>query len=165
MHILVTGAAGFIGFHTSNKLLARGDTVVGLDNLNDYYDVNLKKARLALLEPQPGFSFARIDLADRPALEALFNANTFDAVINLAAQAGVRYSLENPHAYIDANVVGFTNLLECCRHHQIGHLVYASTSSVYGMNTSMPFTVHDKVDNPSSLYAATKKANELMAQT
>ena len=165
MHILVTGAAGFIGFHTSNKLLARGDTVVGLDNLNDYYDVNLKKARLALLEPQPGFSFARIDLADRPALEALFKANTFDAVINLAAQAGVRYSLENPHAYIDANVVGFTNLLECCRHHQIGHLVYASTSSVYGMNTSMPFSVHDNVDHPISLYAATKKANELMAHT
>ena len=165
MHILVTGAAGFIGFHTSNKLLARGDTVVGLDNLNDYYDVNLKKARLALLEPQPGFSFARIDLADRPALEDLFKANTFDAVINLAAQAGVRYSLENPHAYIDANVVGFTNLLECCRHHQIGHLVYASTSSVYGMNTSMPFSVHDNVDHPISLYAATKKANELMAHT
>ncbi len=165
MHILVTGAAGFIGFHTSSKLLARGDTVVGLDNLNDYYDVNLKKARLALLEPQPGFSFARIDLADRPALEALFKANAFDAVINLAAQAGVRYSLENPHAYIDANVVGFTNLLECCRHQQIGHLVYASTSSVYGMNTSMPFSVHDNVDHPISLYAATKKANELMAHT
>jgi UDP-glucuronate 4-epimerase len=165
MHILVTGAAGFIGFHTSNKLLARGDTVVGLDNLNDYYDVNLKKARLALLEAQPGFSFARIDLADRPSLEALFKPNAFDAVINLAAQAGVRYSLENPHAYIDANVVGFTNLLECCRHHETGHLVYASTSSVYGMNTSMPFSVHDNVDHPISLYAATKKANELMAHT
>ena len=165
MHILVTGAAGFIGFHTSHKLLARGDTVVGLDNLNDYYDVNLKKARLAQLEPQPGFAFAKVDLADRPALEALFNTNSFDAVINLAAQAGVRYSLENPHAYIDSNVVGFTNLLECCRHHDIGHLVYASTSSVYGMNTSMPFSVHDNVDHPISLYAASKKANELMAHT
>jgi UDP-glucuronate 4-epimerase len=123
MHILVTGAAGFIGFHTSNKLLSRGDTVVGLDNLNDYYDVNLKKARLALLEPQPGFTFAGIDLVDRPALEALFTEHRFDAVINLAAQAGVRYSLENPHAYIDSNIVGFTNLLESCRHNEVGHLV------------------------------------------
>jgi UDP-glucuronate 4-epimerase len=165
MHILVTGAAGFIGFHTSNKLLARGDTVVGLDNLNDYYDVNLKKARLALLEPQPGFTFAGIDLVDRPALEALFTEHRFDAVINLAAQAGVRYSLENPHAYIDSNIVGFTNLLESCRHNAVGHLVYASTSSVYGMNTSMPFSVHDNVDHPISLYAASKKANELMAHT
>jgi UDP-glucuronate 4-epimerase len=165
MHILVTGAAGFIGFHTSNKLLARGDTVVGLDNLNDYYDVNLKKARLALLEPQPGFTFAGIDLVDRPALEALFAEHRFDAVINLAAQAGVRYSLENPHAYIDSNIVGFTNLLESCRHNEVGHLVYASTSSVYGMNTSMPFSVHDNVDHPISLYAASKKANELMAHT
>jgi UDP-glucuronate 4-epimerase len=165
MHILVTGAAGFIGFHTSNKLLARGDTVVGLDNLNDYYDVNLKKARLALLEPQPGFTFAGIDLVDRPALEALFTEHRFDAVINLAAQAGVRYSLENPHAYIDSNIVGFTNLLESCRHNEVGHLVYASTSSVYGMNTSMPFSVHDNVDHPISLYAASKKANELMAHT
>jgi UDP-glucuronate 4-epimerase len=165
MHILVTGAAGFIGFHTSNKLLARGDTVVGLDNLNNYYDVNLKQARLGLLQSQPGFTFAKADLADLHALEALFNAHRFDAVINLAAQAGVRYSLENPHAYIDSNVVGFTNLLECCRHHEIGHLVYASTSSVYGMNTSMPFSVHDNVDHPISLYAASKKANELMAHT
>jgi UDP-glucuronate 4-epimerase len=165
MHILVTGAAGFIGFHTSNKLLSRGDTVVGLDNLNDYYDVNLKKARLALLEPQPGFTFAGIDLVDRPALEALFTEHRFDAVINLAAQAGVRYSLENPHAYIDSNIVGFTNLLESCRHNEVGHLVYASTSSVYGMNTSMPFSVHDNVDHPISLYAASKKANELMAHT
>jgi UDP-glucuronate 4-epimerase len=165
MHILVTGAAGFIGFHTSNKLLSRGDTVVGLDNLNDYYDVNLKKARLALLEPQPGFTFAGIDLVDRPALEALFAEHRFDAVINLAAQAGVRYSLENPHAYIDSNIVGFTNLLESCRHNEVGHLVYASTSSVYGMNTSMPFSVHDNVDHPISLYAASKKANELMAHT
>jgi UDP-glucuronate 4-epimerase len=165
MHILVTGAAGFIGFHTSNKLLARGDTVVGLDNLNDYYDVNLKKARLALLEPQPGFTFTGIDLVDRPALEVLFAEHRFDAVINLAAQAGVRYSLENPHAYIDSNIVGFTNLLESCRHNEVGHLVYASTSSVYGMNTSMPFSVHDNVDHPISLYAASKKANELMAHT
>jgi UDP-glucuronate 4-epimerase len=165
MHILVTGAAGFIGFHTSNKLLARGDTVVGLDNLNDYYDVNLKKARLALLEPQPGFTFTGIDLVDRPALEVLFAEHRFDAVINLAAQAGVRYSLENPHAYIDSNIVGFTNLLESCRHNAVGHLVYASTSSVYGMNTSMPFSVHDNVDHPISLYAASKKANELMAHT
>ncbi len=150
MHILVTGAAGFIGYHTSNKLLARGDTVVGLDNLNDYYDVNLKKARLALLESQGGFEFVKADLADRPTMEALFREHDFDAVINLAAQAGVRYSLENPHAYVDANVVGFTNVLECCRHNEIGHLVYASTSSVYGMNTSMPFSVHDNVDHPIS---------------
>jgi len=165
MHILVTGAAGFIGFHTSNKLLARGDTVVGLDNLNDYYDVNLKKARLALLEAQPGFTFAKIDLQDREAVAAVFAQHRFDAVINLAAQAGVRYSLENPHAYIDSNVVGFTNILECCRHHNTGHLVYASSSSVYGINSSMPFSVHDNVDHPISLYAASKKANELMAHT
>jgi len=165
MHILVTGAAGFIGFHTSNKLLARGDTVVGLDNLNDYYDVNLKKARLALLQAQPGFTFAKIDLQDREAVAAVFAQHRFDAVINLAAQAGVRYSLENPHAYIDSNVVGFTNILECCRHHNTGHLVYASSSSVYGINSSMPFSVHDNVDHPISLYAASKKANELMAHT
>ena len=165
MHILVTGAAGFIGFHTSNKLLARGDTVVGLDNLNDYYDVNLKKARLALLEAQPGFTFAKIDLQVREAVAAVFAQHRFDAVINLAAQAGVRYSLENPHAYIDSNVVGFTNILECCRHHKTGHLVYASSSSVYGINSSMPFSVHDNVDHPISLYAASKKANELMAHT
>ena len=165
MHILVTGAAGFIGFHTSNKLLARGDTVVGLDNLNDYYDVNLKKARLALLEAQPGFSFAKVDLQDREAVAAVFAQRPFDAVINLAAQAGVRYSLENPHAYVDSNIVGFTNILECCRHHDTGHLVYASSSSVYGINSSMPFSVHDNVDHPISLYAASKKANELMAHT
>ena len=165
MHILVTGAAGFIGFHTSNKLLARGDTVVGLDNLNDYYDVNLKKARLALLEAQPGFSFAKVDLQDREAVTAVFAQRPFDAVINLAAQAGVRYSLENPHAYVDSNIVGFTNILECCRHHDTGHLVYASSSSVYGINSSMPFSVHDNVDHPISLYAASKKANELMAHT
>jgi UDP-glucuronate 4-epimerase len=165
MHILVTGAAGFIGFHTSNKLLARGDTVVGLDNLNDYYDVSLKEARLAILEGQAGFSFARASLEDRDAMEAIFAEHKFDAVINLAAQAGVRYSLENPHAYIDSNIVGFTNILECCRHHGTGHLVYASSSSVYGINSSMPFSVHDNVDHPISLYAATKKANELMAHT
>jgi UDP-glucuronate 4-epimerase len=165
MHILVTGAAGFIGYHLSEKLLARGDAVTGLDNLNDYYDVNLKEARLARLQKQPGFSFARADLQDRAALETLFSRNRFDAVINLAAQAGVRYSLENPHTYIDSNIVGFTNVLECCRHHSIGHLVYASSSSVYGMNSAMPFSVHDNVDHPISLYAASKKANELMAHT
>ncbi len=165
MNILVTGAAGFIGFHVARKLLARGDRVVGLDNLNDYYDVNLKLARLALIENHPGFSFARMDLQDRPAMEALFRQHHFDAVINLAAQAGVRYSLENPHAYVDSNIVGFTNILECCRHNSIGHLVYASSSSVYGMNSAMPFSIHDNVDHPISLYAASKKANELMAHT
>ena len=165
MNVLVTGAAGFIGFHVAQKLLARGDRVVGLDNLNDYYDVNLKLARLARIEHQPGFSFARLDLQDRPAMEALFKQHHFDAVINLAAQAGVRYSLENPHAYVDSNIVGFTNILECCRHHNIGHLVYASSSSVYGMNSAMPFSIHDNVDHPISLYAASKKANELMAHT
>jgi UDP-glucuronate 4-epimerase len=165
MKVLVTGAAGFIGFHVARKLLARGDEVVGLDNINDYYDVNLKLARLAQLEPQPGFTFARIDLVDRPALEALFREHRFAAVINLAAQAGVRYSLENPQAYIDSNIVGFTNILECCRHHDVGHLVYASSSSVYGMNSAMPFSIHDNVDHPISLYAASKKANELMAHT
>ena len=165
MKILVTGAAGFIGMHTSLKLLARGDEVVGLDNLNDYYDVNLKHSRLALLEQSDNFSFVRADLADRAALEACFEEYALDAVINLAAQAGVRYSLENPHAYIDSNVVGFMNILECCRHHDIGHLVYASSSSVYGLNTSMPFSIHDNVDHPISMYAASKKANELMAHT
>ena len=165
MKVLVTGAAGFIGFHVARKLLARGDQVVGLDNLNDYYDVNLKLARLAQIENLPGFTFAKMDLQDRPAMDALFDEHPFDAVINLAAQAGVRYSLENPQAYIDSNVVGFTNILECCRHHQTGHLVYASSSSVYGMNSAMPFSIHDNVDHPISLYAASKKANELMAHT
>ncbi len=165
MHILVTGAAGFIGFHVAKKLLARGDSVVGLDNLNDYYDVSLKEARLAQLQNQPNFTFVKADLQDRDAIEALFKKNSFDAVINLAAQAGVRYSLENPHTYIESNIVGFTNILECCRYHNIGHLVYASSSSVYGMNSAMPFSVHDNVDHPMSLYAASKKANELMAHT
>lgn len=165
MKILVTGAAGFVGFHVSNKLLARGDKVVGFDNLNDYYDVNLKQARLDMLQSQPGFNFVKADLHDRATLEAVFTEHTFDAVINLAAQAGVRYSLENPHAYIDSNIVGFTNILECCRHHNTGHLVYASSSSVYGINSKLPFSVHDNVDHPISLYAATKKANELMAHT
>jgi UDP-glucuronate 4-epimerase len=165
MHILVTGAAGFIGFHTCQSLLARGDTVVGLDNLNDYYAVSLKQDRLALLQASAGFTFAHQSLEDREALEQLFARHRFDAVINLAAQAGVRYSLENPHAYVDSNIVGFMNVLECCRHQGTGHLVYASSSSVYGMNTSMPFSVHDNVDHPISLYAASKKANELMAHT
>ena len=165
MQILVTGAAGFIGYHLSEKLLARGDRVIGLDNLNDYYDVSLKEARLERLRHHDHFTFVKADLRDRDALNELFDATRFDAVINLAAQAGVRYSLENPHAYIDSNVIGFTNILECCRHHRIGHLVYASSSSVYGMNGSMPFSVHDNVDHPISLYAATKKANELMAHT
>jgi UDP-glucuronate 4-epimerase len=165
MHILVTGAAGFIGYHLCEKLLARGDTVTGLDNLNDYYDVRLKKARLANLAGRDGFDFVKMDLCDRSGIEGLFGTNRFDAVINLAAQAGVRYSLQNPHAYVDSNIVGFTNILECCRHQQIGHLVYASSSSVYGMNGNMPFSVHDNVDHPISLYAASKKANELMAHT
>ena len=165
MHVLVTGAAGFIGYHLCDKLLARGDRVTGLDNLNDYYEVSLKEARLARLQGREGFDFVRADLEDRATMEQLFQDNSFDAVINLAAQAGVRYSLENPHAYIDSNIVGFTNIMECCRHHKIGHLVYASSSSVYGMNGSMPFSVHDNVDHPISLYAASKKANELMAHT
>jgi len=163
--VLITGAAGFIGSHLAQQLLSRGDTVVGLDNLNDYYSVELKKARLARLEGQAGFTFAHLDLADRGNLEALFAAHRFDRVVNLAAQAGVRYSLTNPHAYVESNLVGFTNILEGCRHHEVEHLVYASSSSVYGANTSMPFGVHDNVDHPLSLYAASKKANELMAHT
>ncbi len=165
MHILVTGAAGFIGYHLSERLLARGDSVTGLDNLNAYYPVALKRARLERLQAHGKFHFLQADLADREALEALFSANKFDAVVNLAAQAGVRYSLENPGAYVDSNIVGFGNVLECCRHHAIGHLVYASSSSVYGMHTHMPFSVHDNVDHPVSLYAASKKANELMAHS
>ncbi|WP_155876492.1 NAD-dependent epimerase [Desulfuromonas sp. AOP6] len=162
---LVTGAAGFIGSHVCQRLLARGDEVVGLDNLNDYYEVQLKKDRLAQLEGRSGFRFVRQDVADRAAMAALFAGERFDCVIHLAAQAGVRYSLENPHAYVDSNLVGFMNILEGCRHSQVGHLVYASSSSVYGANTRMPFSVHDNVDHPVSLYAASKKANELMAHT
>lgn len=165
MRVLVTGAAGFIGSHLSQRLLARGDEVIGLDNLNDYYAVSLKEARLARLTGQPGFSFVKGGLEDRQLLEQLFMKYRFDAVINLAAQAGVRYSLTNPHAYVDSNLVGFMNILEGCRHHGVKHLVYASSSSVYGANTAMPFSVHQNVDHPLSLYAATKKANELMAHT
>ncbi|MEX0702117.1 MAG: NAD-dependent epimerase [Planctomycetales bacterium] len=161
--ILVTGAAGFIGFHVARRLLERGDAVVGVDNLNDYYDVRLKQARLALLEPESGFEFHRIDLADRPATARLFETGRFEKVVHLAAQAGVRYSIEKPHAYVDSNLIGFANMLEGCRHGNVGHLVYASSSSVYGSNTAMPFSVHQTVDHPVSLYAATKKANELMA--
>jgi len=165
MKILVTGAAGFIGFHTAQKLLARGDEVVGLDNLNDYYDVRLKLARLEILKGLPGFRFVKLDLADRDGIAKLFAAEKFHRVINLGAQAGVRYSIQNPLAYVDSNVVGFANILEGCRHNGVEHLVYASTSSVYGANTNMPFSVHQNVDHPLSFYAATKKANELMAHT
>lgn len=165
MKILLTGAAGFIGMTTALRLLARGDEVVGLDNLNDYYDVTLKESRLARLTPSANFRFAKLDVADRESVADLFATEKFDRVIHLAAQAGVRYSLQNPHAYIESNVVGFTNILEGCRHSKVGHLVYASSSSVYGGNTKMPFSEHDSVDHPVSLYAATKKANELMAHT
>jgi UDP-glucuronate 4-epimerase len=165
MKILLTGAAGFIGMTTALRLLARGDEVVGLDNLNDYYDVTLKEDRLKRLTGLPGFRFVKMDVADRPGMETLFAAEKFDRVIHLAAQAGVRYSLKNPHAYVDSNLVGFVNILEGCRHNQVRHLVYASSSSVYGGNTKMPFSEHDSVDHPVSLYAATKKANELMAHT
>lgn len=163
--ILVTGAAGFIGSHLSKRLLGRGDEVVGLDNLNDYYDVSLKEARLAQLQAMDGFRFVQLDLADREGMAALFATERFDRVVNLAAQAGVRYSLINPHAYVDSNLTGFMNILEGCRHNEVEHLVYASSSSVYGANTNMPFSVHDNVDHPVSLYAASKKANELMAHT
>jgi UDP-glucuronate 4-epimerase len=163
--LLVTGAAGFIGYHLCRRLLERGDVVTGLDNLNDYYEVSLKEARLNKLMDKENFSFVRLDLADRQGMADLFARQGFDVVINLAAQAGVRYSLINPHAYVDANLVGFMNVLEGCRHHDVGHLVYASSSSVYGANTAMPFSVHDNVDHPVSLYAASKKANELMAHT
>jgi UDP-glucuronate 4-epimerase len=165
MKILVTGAAGFIGFHLAQRLLQRGDEVVGLDNLNDYYDVSLKEARLRRLEAQPGFRFVRAGLEDRPTIERLFADERFEMVVNLAAQAGVRYSLQNPHAYIDSNIVGFMNVLEGCRHNAVKHLVYASSSSVYGANSTVPFSVHHTVDHPVSLYAATKKSNELMAHT
>jgi UDP-glucuronate 4-epimerase len=165
MKLLLTGAAGFIGFHTSQILLARGDEVVGLDNLNDYYDVSLKQARLAILQKFPNFRFVKMDVADRAGMAELFAKEKFQRVIHLAAQAGVRYSIQNPLAYIDSNVVGFANILEGCRHNEVEHLVYASTSSVYGANTNMPFSVHQNVDHPLSFYAATKKANELMAHT
>jgi UDP-glucuronate 4-epimerase len=165
MKILLTGSAGFIGMTAALRLLARGDEVVGLDNLNDYYDVNLKESRLKRLMLHPGFKFVKLDVADRPGMETLFATEKFDRVIHLAAQAGVRYSLQNPHAYIESNILGFTNVLEGCRHHKVQHLVYASSSSVYGGNTKMPFSEHDSVDHPVSLYAATKKANELMAHT
>ena len=163
--ILLTGAAGFIGSHVAVTLLGRGDEVVGVDNLNDYYDPTLKHARLARLTDRPGFSFQQLDVADRAGMARVFSEGRFDRVIHLAAQAGVRYSLENPHAYIDSNIVGFTNILEGCRHNGVQHLTYASSSSVYGANTAMPFSVHQNVDHPLSLYAATKKANELMAHT
>ncbi|PLX98517.1 MAG: capsular biosynthesis protein CpsI [Desulfuromonas sp.] len=165
MKILITGAAGFIGFHVSQYLLNRGDQVVGIDNLNDYYDVSLKQARLDQLLPRDHFRFLKIDLADRKAIETLFVDEGFDKVVHLGAQAGVRYSLVNPHAYIDANITGTMNILEGCRHNKVNHLVFASSSSVYGANTTMPFSVHHNVDHPVSLYAASKKANELMAHT
>src|SRR5687767_827450 len=163
MHILVTGGAGFIGHALTQVLLRRGDSVLGIDNLSTYYDVRLKQSRLDRLKTHTNFRFELIDIASRQGMASLFAMNRFDAVVNLAAQAGVRYSLTNPHAYIDANVVGFMNILEGCRHNPVEHLVYASSSSVYGANTQMPFAVHDNVDHPVSLYAATKKANELMA--
>ena len=163
--VLVTGAAGFIGYHLSRRLLANGCRVTGIDNLNDYYDVRLKEDRLSQLQQEAAFTFVRADIADLPALETAFEQSPFDVVVNLAAQAGVRYSLTNPHAYVQANIVGFVNLLECCRHRQVKHLVFASSSSVYGANTNMPFSVHHNVDHPVSLYAASKKSNELMAHT
>ncbi|MBI5449785.1 MAG: NAD-dependent epimerase [Gammaproteobacteria bacterium] len=165
MKILVTGAAGFIGSALSLRLLERGDEVIGVDNLNDYYDVTLKQARLARTASHRNFTDVRVSLEDRPGIEQVFARHRPQRVVNLAAQAGVRYSLQNPHAYIDSNLVGFLHILEGCRHHDVEHLVYASSSSVYGANTSMPFSVHDNVDHPLSLYAATKKANELMAHT
>ncbi|HZE11910.1 MAG TPA: NAD-dependent epimerase [Burkholderiales bacterium] len=165
MKILVTGAAGFIGSTLTHRLLDRGDQVVGIDNLNDYYDVRLKQARLDRLLARDGFVFRKLDIVERKGMAELFSANKFDAVVHLAAQAGVRYSIENPSAYIDANLVGFLQVLEGCRHSRVGHLVFASSSSVYGANTRLPFSEHDNVDHPVSLYAATKKANELMAHS
>ncbi|MFL0810152.1 MAG: NAD-dependent epimerase [Agarilytica sp.] len=165
MKVLVTGAAGFIGFHTSLKLLERGDTVVGIDNLNDYYSVSLKEDRLALIQAHENFQFIKLDLADNAGMAKLFADHNFDRVIHLAAQAGVRYSIENPRTYIESNIVGFLNILEGCRHHKVAHLSYASSSSVYGANESQPFSEKDNVDHPVSLYAASKKSNELMAHT
>jgi UDP-glucuronate 4-epimerase len=165
MKILVTGAAGFIGFHLSARYLKEGIEVIGIDNMNNYYSVQLKKDRLARLTSRTGFSFYQIDLSDKDKLENLFANENITHVVNLAAQAGVRYSIENPMAYVDSNIVGFANILECCRHNSVKHLVFASSSSVYGLNTKMPFTVHDNVDHPISLYAASKKANELMAHS
>ena len=165
MNILITGAAGFIGSTLALRLLERGDTVYGIDNLNDYYSVALKEARLARLTKNPNFRFHKLDIADRDGVAKLFSENQFDVVMNLAAQAGVRYSLVNPHAYVDANLVGFVNLMEGCRHSKVGHFVFASSSSVYGANTKQPFSEHDNVDHPVSLYAASKKANELMAHS
>lgn len=163
--ILITGAAGFIGFHLSQKLCSAGYTVLGIDNLNDYYDVTLKEARLKILKTLPNFIFEKIELVDYKSLDSLFSRHAISYVVNLAAQAGVRYSLTNPHAYLESNLHGFLNILEVCRHHAIKHLIYASSSSVYGANKKMPFSVHDNVDHPISLYAASKKANELMAHT
>ncbi|MGR3274571.1 NAD-dependent epimerase [Acaryochloris marina NIES-2412] len=165
MQVLVTGAAGFIGYHVSQRLLQDGIQVLGIDNLNDYYAIDLKTSRLAELEPNQSFQFQCLDLSDRDGMETLFESNTFDGVIHLAAQAGVRYSLENPHAYVDSNLVGFLHILEGCRQSQVSHLVYASSSSVYGANKKVPFSVEDNVDHPVSLYAATKKSNELMAHS
>lgn len=163
--ILITGAAGFIGFHLCRRLIERGDVIVGIDNLNDYYDVNLKLNRLKQIEGKRNFTFIKLDITDREGIHKLFAKEKFDIVVNMAAQAGVRYSLINPYTYIDSNINGFINILEGCRHHEVKHLVYASSSSVYGANTKMPFSVHHNVDHPISLYAATKKANELMAHT
>jgi UDP-glucuronate 4-epimerase len=165
MKILVTGAAGFIGFHTARMLLDRGDEVVGIDNMNSYYDPALKAARLEILERHPNFRFLRLDIADRPAIDAAFKQEGFQRVVHLAAQAGVRHSIEHPHAYVESNITGFLHIIEGCRRTDVEHLVYASTSSVYGANTNMPFSVHQSVDHPLTLYAATKKANELMAHS